>query len=1313
MARHAGLTIENVNIQLINASGENMCVLGESKVLLSNDKHCAETVAIVARDVSHNVLVSWHDLQQLGVIPPSFPACANISRLKCATDLIMDEFPSVFRDELSTQPMNVGEMKIHLSPNYVPYRVSTPRQVPLRFQETAEATVKDLIASKVITREMGPTEWCAPAFFVPKPDGKRVRLVTDYTKLNKFVQRPVHPFPSVKDIMQSIPAGTRYFAKMDAIHGYFQLALDEESSRLTTFLLPSGRYRYLRAPMGLSSSSDEWCRHSDRAIEGLNFAKKIVDDVIVWASSIEELSERVRIVARRCQKLNIILSRKKFVMGEEIEFAGFVVNARGVSPDPAQIAALKEFPRPKDITGVRSFLGLANQLSGFVPDFAHMTKSLRGLTGKNASFLWLPDHEQEFLTVKQLMTSSMVITHFDPSRDVTVLTDASRLHGLGFAMGHMVDGRFRLVTCGSKSLTATQQRYSTVELECLGVHYAISKCAFYLKGLEGFQVLTDHRPLEGVFQKDLYELSNPRLQRIREKLAEYTFKVQWVPGKTHYIADALSRAPLFAADDLSDMAIDTARTCLADTAKPKLTEVLDAVDEGYRELKSDVKNGKITGAAAQQLKGIFHRLSMDDELVYLDAQRLVLPKRAVPNVLKMLHAGHGGTTKTYEMARSLYYWPGMYNDVVQMVQNCGACSRFRASQPHTPRNTDPPSAYYGPPMQHVGLDMCEHGGKHYLVCVDHWSGFPLFSQLRTLTAKAVCTQLGQWFNILGWPRSVRTDGGPQFRGDFVVFCKEHQITLQTSAPYNPRSNGLAESAVKTVKKILKKSEITKEDPQYMLYCWRNIPRAHGYSPAQHMYGRQQNLQLPQPQVAFDQIDFVKASQARDRPFNESADHYNRDKVQLSSLQPGQHVLVQHPKTMEWSQEGCISAVRPDGLSYELDLEGKQAVRPMHMVKAKPNLQVGAVKKGNSLHDTPTPSPSPATSAPTPPLRRSPRFVNSSSISTSSTWEEDLARNSKTPQTVSSMSSSSSRRPLTSGTVTRPCTATVSQRSTGIRMTKTSRRIPMGFHLSASTLPPLGSGLGSAPSSSSSSSSSACTVGADAGTSRRPEGATMTSWNSFPSAKMDSQATVPPPSAPLQPRFRQLPQLPPRLQHRRHLPGSRTPWTRGSCPLPNNPGCGQLPWDGSRDPQDFPVECSSARDSRPQASPTSSSPPSRVTGVSPSFPLSSQRLASTARRGATCHPLAPGTNARPSGPPGSARLMTRSSSPSAGALSQQGGPDLSPQPPGPRAPVSGSTEASTLLRKKSTDAIVPKMSISAYNRTSSSRAGSVFNSRVYF
>ena len=87
--------------------------------------------------------------------------------------------------------------------------------------------IKDHVKLDVIAPEEEPTEWCSLAFFVPQPDGKRVRLVTDFTKLNKYVQRPAHPFPSVQDIVQSIPAGSNFFAKMDAIHGYFQLSVVE------------------------------------------------------------------------------------------------------------------------------------------------------------------------------------------------------------------------------------------------------------------------------------------------------------------------------------------------------------------------------------------------------------------------------------------------------------------------------------------------------------------------------------------------------------------------------------------------------------------------------------------------------------------------------------------------------------------------------------------------------------------------------------------------------------------------------------------------------------------------------------------------------------------------------------------------------------------------------------------------------------------------------------------------------------------------------------------------------------------------------
>ena len=147
---------------------------------------------------------------------------------------------------------------------------------------------------------------CSPAFFVPKGDSKWVRLATDYTKLNQYVIHPVYPLPSVSDIIQSIPASAACFAKLDAMHGYFQILLDEEASKLT-FILPSGGFRYLRAPMGPSSSLDEWCRHSDHVLEGFPWCRKIVDDILIWASTPSELESRINEVVKRCEDLHVTL----------------------------------------------------------------------------------------------------------------------------------------------------------------------------------------------------------------------------------------------------------------------------------------------------------------------------------------------------------------------------------------------------------------------------------------------------------------------------------------------------------------------------------------------------------------------------------------------------------------------------------------------------------------------------------------------------------------------------------------------------------------------------------------------------------------------------------------------------------------------------------------------------------------------------------------------------------------------------------------------------------------------------------------------
>jgi len=446
--------------------------------------------------------------------------------------------------------MHGPPMKIQImrdSPGYRPLKMKIARRTPKHFQEQADILINSLLSSGIIVR-VPPNEiveWCSPGFFVPKPNGK-VRLVVDYRHINQFIDRPVHPFPSCKDILRNIKPDSRWFLKFDAVHGYFQIPLDEESSKLTTFLLESGKFRFTRAPMGLNPSSDYFCERTDLAFATVPDLLKIVDDGLLQAPSKPVLLKAFREVLECCRKNNLTLSLPKLSMGHQVIFAGHEISQDGVKPEARKIDALVNFPIPQNITELRSFLGLANQLGSFIPDLAHATQDLRLLLKKNVAYLWLPDHQIAFDKVKSILSSPLLIRPFDVTRKTELLTDASRLFGLGFALiQRSTDNpKLSLIQCGSRSLNSAESRYSTTELECLAIYYAIKECAFYLQGAN-FVVLTDHRPLVGVFSKPLSDIENARLLRFREKLAHYSFSVEYTPGKTHCIADALSRAPVF------------------------------------------------------------------------------------------------------------------------------------------------------------------------------------------------------------------------------------------------------------------------------------------------------------------------------------------------------------------------------------------------------------------------------------------------------------------------------------------------------------------------------------------------------------------------------------------------------------------------------------------------------------------------------------------------------------------------------------------------------------------------------------------------
>ena len=236
----------------ISVNGDPVPTAGTAPVNLSTSGRHISTSAVITPTINNEIIIGQQDLKGLGVIPKQFPAPIFIvpeSRYEAMREDLIQNNTSVLTDEVLEDSMNTGcvSMKIHLTPGEkMPFRISTAGQIPLHWREKAEKIINKLITEKVIQRQDDPTEWCAPGFFVTKKSGD-LRLVIDYTWLNKYVKHPVHTFPSAQEILSGIDPNSKEFDKLDTTQGYHQVPLDEESSKLTTFLLESCHRRIFDA----------------------------------------------------------------------------------------------------------------------------------------------------------------------------------------------------------------------------------------------------------------------------------------------------------------------------------------------------------------------------------------------------------------------------------------------------------------------------------------------------------------------------------------------------------------------------------------------------------------------------------------------------------------------------------------------------------------------------------------------------------------------------------------------------------------------------------------------------------------------------------------------------------------------------------------------------------------------------------------------------------------------------------------------------------------------------------------------------------
>lgn len=253
-------------------------------------------------------------------------------------------------------------------------------------------------------------------------------------------------------------------------------------------------------------------------MEGLRGVRNISDDIIVFGENQLEHDINLEAVFKRLSERNLTLNKDKCEFNKsQLEFYGYVFSANGISADPRKVDAIKTAEIPKNVSEVRSFLGMTNYVGRFIPNYSTITAPLRDLTKNNVNFEWGKNQQESFETLKRDLTSDKVMAYFDATKQTVMIVDASPL-GLGALLTQ--DGK--VISYGSRALNDVETRYSQTEREALAVVWGYEHFHLYLFGNQ-FKIISDHKPLESIFNNPN---SKPpaRIERWRLKLQQFSIK---------------------------------------------------------------------------------------------------------------------------------------------------------------------------------------------------------------------------------------------------------------------------------------------------------------------------------------------------------------------------------------------------------------------------------------------------------------------------------------------------------------------------------------------------------------------------------------------------------------------------------------------------------------------------------------------------------------------------------------------------------------------------------------------------------------------
>jgi transposase InsO family protein len=571
------------------------------------------------------------------------------------------------------------------------------------------------------------------------------------------------------------------------------------TSDMTTFILPSGLYKYRRLPMGLSVSPDIFQGHMQRLFADMENAKIYIDDLLIYTKgSFDDHLRAVDEALRRLQSKNMSVNAEKtFWAVKEVDYLGFRLTQQGVMPQPKKVAAIQGMRVPRNKKQMRSFIGLVNFYRYMWRRRSHLLAPLAELAGKKTKYEWTTKHQEAFDAIEAAVSKDVLLSFPDYALPFDLYTDAS-----DYQMGAVLMQGTKTLAFWSRKLKPEQKNYGVGEKEMLSVVEALKEFRTMILGYS-IHIYTDHKNWT---HDKIYR--NARVLRWQMEIEDFGPTFHYIKGEKNSVADALSRLPI---DPVSeDEGFNLIQECFdlspfwRDFQQPiTLKEIGEKQkkDPHIQQLQEQAPD-----ALGQLFEDIGKKTGPDSVLTIRDSDnqaRIIVPEVLRKRLTRWYHETllHPGINRMYNTLHQHYTWPRMKQDIENWLQGCDACQRAKRGgrgYGHIPLK-DVETA----PWKDVAVDLAgpwtttideQKVDFHTFTIIDVFTGWVEIIPIRTKSSQSIADLFQrEWIHRYPRPSRCIFDLGGEFdsKAFHAVltrwFIKPEPITVK-----NPRANAIVE-----------------------------------------------------------------------------------------------------------------------------------------------------------------------------------------------------------------------------------------------------------------------------------------------------------------------------------------------------------------------------------------------------------------------------------------------------------------------------------------------------------------------------------------